>query len=117
MRGATDGEATEYLRSLPGVGPKTAAVVLAFALGRATIPVDTHVHRVSKRLGLVPAEVHRRVRLTGCSKISFPSRSASSCTSGSSPSAARSARRVGLDAKPALCVISVPQRRSFSQVG
>ncbi len=56
LRGASDGDATEYLRSLPGVGPKTAAVVLAFALGRAAIPVDTHVHRVSKRLGLVPAK-------------------------------------------------------------
>jgi endonuclease III len=56
LRGAGDGAATEYLRSLPGVGPKTAAVVLAFALGRAAIPVDTHVHRVSKRLGLVPAK-------------------------------------------------------------
>ena len=40
--------------SLPGVGPKTAAVVLSFSLGRDAMPVDTHVHRVTKRLGLVP---------------------------------------------------------------
>lgn len=52
---ASDELARAYLRSLPGVGPKTAAVVLSFALGRDAIPVDTHVHRVSKRLGLVPA--------------------------------------------------------------
>jgi endonuclease III len=49
-----DSEARDYLTSLPGVGPKTAAVVLSFALGRDAIPVDTHVHRVSRRLGLVP---------------------------------------------------------------
>lgn len=54
LRDASDEEARAYLTSLPGVGPKTAAVVLSFALGRDTIPVDTHVHRVSKRLGLVP---------------------------------------------------------------
>jgi endonuclease-3 len=54
LRGLSDAEAREYLRSLPGVGPKTAAVVLAFSLGRQTIPVDTHVHRVAERLGLVP---------------------------------------------------------------
>jgi endonuclease-3 len=53
----SDAEAREYLTSLPGVGPKTAAVVLAFSLGRAVIPVDTHVHRVSGRLGLVPPKV------------------------------------------------------------
>ena len=47
--------ARAYLTSLPGVGPKTAAVVLSFALGRDAIPVDTHVHRVSQRLGLIPA--------------------------------------------------------------
>jgi endonuclease-3 len=41
------------LSSLPGVGPKTAAVVLAFALGRDALPVDTHVHRVARRLGWV----------------------------------------------------------------
>ena len=49
-----DPEAREYLGSLPGVGPKTVAVVMGFALGRQTIPVDTHVHRVATRLGLVP---------------------------------------------------------------
>lgn len=47
-------EAKAWLRSLPGVGPKTAACVLLFALGRPAMPVDTHVERVSKRLGLIP---------------------------------------------------------------
>lgn len=55
LRAMSDAEARVYLTSLPGVGPKTAAVVLSFALGRDAIPVDTHVHRVSKRLGLVPS--------------------------------------------------------------
>ena len=49
-----DAEVHAYLSTLPGVGPKTVAVVMAFALGRETIPVDTHVHRVATRLGLVP---------------------------------------------------------------
>jgi endonuclease-3 len=47
-------EATNYLLSLPGVGPKTASVVLLFAFRMPTMPVDTHVYRVSRRLGLVP---------------------------------------------------------------
>lgn len=42
-----------YLRSLPGVGPKTAACVLLFSLGRPSFPVDTHVLRVCRRLGLI----------------------------------------------------------------
>jgi endonuclease-3 len=50
---ATDAEIRDYLTSLPGVGPKTAAVVLSFALGRDALPVDTHVHRVTRRLGLI----------------------------------------------------------------
>jgi endonuclease III len=54
LREMTDSDARAYLTSLPGVGPKTAAVVLSFALGRDAIPVDTHVHRVSTRLGLIP---------------------------------------------------------------
>jgi endonuclease-3 len=49
-------EAKAWLRALNGVGPKTAACVLMFALGRPALPVDTHVHRVAQRLGLVPAE-------------------------------------------------------------
>jgi endonuclease-3 len=65
LRDSSDDDARSYLTSLPGVGPKTAAVVLSFALGRDAIPVDTHVHRVSKRLGLVPqtASAERAGRL------------------------------------------------------
>jgi endonuclease-3 len=48
-------EAIEYLVELPGVGRKTAACVMIFALGRPEIPVDTHVYRVGGRLGLFPA--------------------------------------------------------------
>jgi endonuclease-3 len=50
-------EAKEWLRSLAGVGPKTVACVLMFALGRPALPVDTHVHRVTQRLGLVPEKM------------------------------------------------------------
>jgi endonuclease III len=46
--------ALEALTALPGVGRKTAACVMIFALGRPEIPVDTHVHRVGGRLGLFP---------------------------------------------------------------
>jgi len=56
LRAATDVEARDYLTSLPGVGPKTAAVVLAFSLDRPAFPVDTHVHRVAGRLGLLPSK-------------------------------------------------------------
>ena len=50
-------EAKQWLTSLPGVGPKTAACVLLFSLGRPALPVDTHVHRVSQRLGLIGPKV------------------------------------------------------------
>ena len=53
LREMEDDEAREWLEALPGVGPKTAAIVLCFAMGRDAIPVDTHVHRVSLRLGLL----------------------------------------------------------------
>lgn len=49
-------EARDYLLSLPGVGPKTAACVLLFSLHKPALPVDTHVYRVSQRLGLVPSK-------------------------------------------------------------
>jgi endonuclease-3 len=49
-------EAKAWLRSLNGVGPKTAACVLLFAFGRPALPVDTHVQRVAQRLGLISAK-------------------------------------------------------------
>lgn len=46
-------DAMAYLRGFAGVGPKTAACVLLFACRKPVLPVDTHVHRVSRRLGLI----------------------------------------------------------------
>ncbi len=50
-------DARRWLMSLDGVGPKTAACVLMFSLGMPAMPVDTHVHRVSRRLGLIGPKV------------------------------------------------------------
>ena len=47
-------ESLAFLQSLPGVGPKTASIVLCFSFGLHAIPVDTHVQRVGTRLGVVP---------------------------------------------------------------
>src|SRR5947209_11108951 len=49
----TSEEAWQYLRSISGVGPKTAACVLMFNLNRPVMPIDTHAWRVSRRLGLI----------------------------------------------------------------
>jgi endonuclease III len=57
MRTAPTPRVRDYLLSLPGVGPKTAACVLAFSLGRPALPVDTHVFRVARRLGWIPDRV------------------------------------------------------------
>jgi endonuclease III len=54
LASVSDEDARAYLMTLPGIGPKTAAVVLSFALRRDALPVDTHVHRTSSRLGLIP---------------------------------------------------------------
>jgi endonuclease III len=56
LRKLPDDEARDYLLSLPGIGPKTAACVLAFSLGRDRLPVDTHVHRLAQRLGFAGAK-------------------------------------------------------------
>lgn len=53
LKNWTDEEAYNYLISLPGVGKKTATCVLLFALERDVFPVDTHVARISRRLGFV----------------------------------------------------------------
>jgi endonuclease-3 len=47
-------EAREWLVGLPGIGRKTASIVLLFAFGRPALPIDTHVYRVASRLGLLP---------------------------------------------------------------
>lgn len=52
-------EAKEWLKAMNGIGPKTAAIVLLFALGMPAFPVDTHVHRVARRLGLIPQKTSR----------------------------------------------------------
>ncbi|MCM8790897.1 MAG: endonuclease III [Candidatus Omnitrophica bacterium] len=50
-------DALLYLRSLKGVGPKTAACVLLFSFGKPAMPVDTHIFRVAKRMGLLSGKV------------------------------------------------------------
>jgi endonuclease III len=47
-------EAMRWLTALPGVGLKTASIVLLFSFGEPVMPVDTHVYRVAGRLGLIP---------------------------------------------------------------
>jgi endonuclease-3 len=54
LRRAPTARVKEELGRLPGVGPKTSACVLLFNLGRADFPVDTHIHRLARRLGWVP---------------------------------------------------------------
>jgi endonuclease-3 len=51
-------EAKAWLRRLDGIGPKTAAIILCFALGMPAMPVDTHIFRVSRRLGLIGPKVN-----------------------------------------------------------
>lgn len=50
-------DAKAWLVSLKGIGPKTAAIVLCFAYGRPAFPVDTHIFRVSKRIGFIPEKL------------------------------------------------------------
>ncbi len=51
-------EAMVWLMKFKGVGPKTATIVLQFSLGKPAFPVDTHVHRISGRLGLRPEKMN-----------------------------------------------------------
>ena len=50
----SDQEAWDWLIQYNGVGPKTASIVLLFSLGKAAVPVDTHIQRVTGRIGLRP---------------------------------------------------------------
>ncbi|OPY30943.1 MAG: G/T mismatches repair enzyme [Methanocella sp. PtaU1.Bin125] len=58
---ADPGAARKELLTIKGVGPKTADCVLLFSCGRDVIPVDTHVYRISQRLGLVPEGANHEV--------------------------------------------------------
>ena len=53
----TPAEGRTWLLQFKGVGPKTAAIVLLFSLGKPAFPVDTHIYRVTGRIGLRPAQM------------------------------------------------------------
>ncbi len=57
LRRLTPAEVRSWLTALKGVGPKTAAIVMLFSLDMPAFPVDTHVHRVSGRIGLRPPKM------------------------------------------------------------
>lgn len=50
-------DAKAWLRQLPGIGPKSAGIILSFALGMPAMAIDTHIYRVSKRLALIGPKV------------------------------------------------------------
>lgn len=68
----TPEEAWHYLQNIPGVGPKTAACVLMFNMNRAVMPIDTHVYRTSKRLGLIGPKVNADQAHTIFAKMTPP---------------------------------------------
>ena len=70
-------KAKEILLSFDGIGPKTAACVLLFSLARPVFPVDTHIFRISKRLGLIPVksdpdDAHRIMQELVPDKLMYP---------------------------------------------
>lgn len=65
-------EARKTLTQMPGIGPKTADVVLLFSANQPTIPVDTHVNRVAKRLALAPANGNYEAVRTSLQSLYHP---------------------------------------------
>ncbi len=106
----------EKLTSLPGVGRKTANVVLAAAFGRQTIPVDTHVKRVSTRLGLASGDNPDKIEAQICKMIPEDMRTQAALVMG------EHGRRVCKSRKPDclhcpasdLCDYAQKQTKSFS---
>ncbi|MCJ7446027.1 MAG: endonuclease III [Methanotrichaceae archaeon] len=74
LRSKDKDSAKEYLLSLPGVGPKTASVVMLFSLQLLAMPVDTHVYRVSRRLGIIPDKSSIKVAQEILERITPPSK-------------------------------------------
>lgn len=67
-----DSEALAWLTRFKGVGPKTASIVLVFSLGKAAFPVDTHVYRVSGRIGLRPETINAEQAHTYLAEVLQP---------------------------------------------
>jgi len=65
-------EARAWLMKFKGVGPKTAAIVLLFSLGRPAFPVDTHIYRVTGRIGLRPEKMTVEEAHTHLEKLLLP---------------------------------------------
>jgi endonuclease-3 len=59
LREMPSSDADAWLSQMKGVGPKTRSIVLLFSMGMPTFPVDTHIHRVTKRIGLIGSRVSR----------------------------------------------------------
>jgi endonuclease-3 len=57
LNALSDEEAWEWLKQFKGVGPKTASIVLLFSLGKSAFPVDTHIQRVTGRIGIRPEKM------------------------------------------------------------
>ena len=77
LKNADPTAAREYLLAIPGVGPKTAACVLLFSFGKPVFPVDTHIHRVTQRLGILgpkvnAVEAHRLLQAMVPAEIVYP---------------------------------------------
>jgi endonuclease-3 len=64
--------AQSWLQKFKGVGPKTASIVLLFSLGKDAFPVDTHIHRVTRRLGLIPQRASAEQAHTMLARIFEP---------------------------------------------
>jgi endonuclease-3 len=77
LRELGPGEAMDFLLGLPGIGIKSASVLLLFYLGHPYFPVDTHVYRVGRRTGLIPSDLdmegaHRYMNLLVPDEIKYP---------------------------------------------
>jgi endonuclease III len=73
LRDMTPSQADAWLAQMKGVGPKTRSIVLLFSLGMPAFPVDTHVHRVSRRLGLIGPQTSREQAQEDLAKLVPPS--------------------------------------------
>jgi endonuclease-3 len=69
----TEEEADEWLSQLKGVGPKTRAIIILFGLGKKAFPVDTHISRVTQRIGLVRKGASREEAQERMASLSEPS--------------------------------------------